>query len=141
MSQRSPLQTLLFLLLVGLLAMITMWAFPKEGVKLSDSITLEYESLDSFFGENDSLTVILIEDSLFNVVGVDTVAVRDSLDRIARLRHERVTSIQHADSAQTSLSSFYNALTKSKDSGVKIRVLHYGDSQVEGDRMTRYIRN
>ena len=141
MSQRSPLQTLLFLLLVGLLAMITMWAFPKEGVKLSDSITLEYESLEDFFGENDSLAIVSIEDSLFNVVGIDTVALRDSLDRIARIRHERVTSIQHADSTQGSLYNFYKSLTKLKASGGKVRVLHYGDSQVEGDRMTRYIRN
>jgi len=141
MSQRSPLQTLLFLLLVGLLAMIAMWAFPKEGIKLSDSITLEYESLDDFFGGTDSLAVVSIEDSLFNIVGIDTVALRDSLDRVARLRHERVISIQHPDSSQTSLHNFYNSLTKLKVSGGKIRVLHYGDSQVEGDRMTRYIRN
>jgi lysophospholipase L1-like esterase len=141
MRGRSPLQTLLFLLLVGLLAMITMWVFPKNGVKLSNSVTLEYESLDEFFGNVDTLTIGTIEDSLFNVVGIDTVALRDSLDRVAKLRHEIVTSIQHSDSSHTSLDLFYASLTKLKSSGGKIRVLHYGDSQVEGDRMTRYIRN
>lgn len=140
MSNRSPLQTLLFLLLVGLLAMITMWVFPKDGVAISDSITLEYESLDEFFGGSDS-TLVSMEDSLFNIVGIDTVALRDSLNKVAKIRFERVSSIQHADSSINSLQKFYESLTKLKSNGGKVRVLHYGDSQVEGDRMTRYIRN
>lgn len=141
MSHRSPLQSLLFLLLVGLLAMITMWAFPKEGVKISPSITLKYESLNDFFGEGDTTQLVSLEDSLFNIVGIDTVALRDSLDRIEKIRLDRVTSIQHADSTQSSLQKFYEALIKLKASRGKVRILHYGDSQIEGDRMTRYIRN
>ena len=141
MSHRSPLQSLLFLLLVGLLAMITMWAFPKEGVKVIPSITLKYESLDDIFGGNDTTQLVSLEDSLFNIVGIDTVALRDSLDRVEKIRHEKVTSIQHADSTQSSLLKFYEALIKLKSSGGKVRILHYGDSQIEGDRMTRYIRN
>ena len=140
MSHRSPLQTLLFLLLVGLLAMITMWVFPKDGIAISDSINLEYESLEDFFGDNDS-TSISIEDSLFNIVGVDTVALRDSLNKIEQIRIKRVTSIQHPDSSINSLHNFYESLISLKSKKGKVRVLHYGDSQIEGDRMTRYIRN
>ncbi len=141
MRGRSPLQTLLFLMLVGLLAMITMWGFPKNGVKFSDSITLEYESLEDFFGSTDTTELASIEDSLFSIIGLDSVALRDSLDLIAKLRYERVTSIQHSDSTRTSLTTFYKSLAKLKSKGGKIRVLHYGDSQIEGDRMTRIIRN
>ena len=140
METRSPLQTLLFLLLVSLLALITMWAFPKNGVRLSDSLRIKYESLEEFFG-SASDTVLSVEDSLLSMEGVDSVAIRDSLARVARLRHERVTSIQHADSSHSILNIFYNALTNLKEEGGKIRILHYGDSQIEGDRMTRYIRN
>ena len=105
MSHRSPLQTLLFLLLVGLLAMITMWVFPKDGITISDSISLEYESLDEFFGDNDS-TITSIEDSLFSIAGIDSVALRDSLNKVAQIRFERVTSIQHPDSSINSLQNF-----------------------------------
>lgn len=140
MRGRSPLQTLLFLLLVGLLAMITMLVFPKDGVKLTDSLTLEYENLNDFFG-SDSTKTLSTEDSLFSIVGIDSVALRDSLDRVAKLRFERVTSIQHSDSTHSSLDLFYQSLTSIKKNGGKIRVLHYGDSQIEGDRMTRIIRN
>ncbi len=141
MRGRSPLQTLLFLLIIALLAMITMWGFPKSGIKISDSITLEYESLDAFFGSKSISKATPLEDSLFNIVGIDTVALRDSLNLIAKLHHTKVTSIQHADSTRTSLAAFYKSLTTLKLKGGKIRILHYGDSQIEGDRMTRTIRN
>lgn len=140
MSGRSPLQSLLFLLLVGLLALITMWAFPQDGIKLSDSITLRYESLDDFFGNGIDST-LSVEDSLLSIEGVDSVAIKDSLARVARLYRESVTNIQHADSTHSSLDVFYKALTDLKSQGGKLRILHYGDSQIEGDRMTRYIRN
>ncbi|MCF6359946.1 MAG: hypothetical protein L3J29_04210 [Cyclobacteriaceae bacterium] len=141
MSQRSPLQSLLFLMLVGLLAMITMWVFPKNGVAISNSITLEYESLAEFFGSSDTSQISSVEDSLFSIVGIDTVALRDNLDRIAKIRWELVSGIQHPDSSSNSLENFYKSLIKLKAKGGKVRVLHYGDSQIEGDRMTRYIRN
>jgi len=117
-----------------------MWVFPKNGIPLTNSVTLEYESLEDFFGNNTKETPT-IEDSLFAVVGIDSVALRDSLDRVAQIHQERVTSIQHASSQQSSLALFYNALSKLKAEGGKVRILHYGDSQIEGDRMTRYIRN
>ncbi len=141
MSQRSPLHSLLFLMIVGLLAMITMWAFPKNGIKITNAITLEYQSLDTFWGSADASQIISLEDSLFNSVGIDTVALRDSLNRIAIIKHERVTRIQHPDSSVNSLQLFYESLIKLKAKGGKVRVLHYGDSQIEADRMTRYIRN
>lgn len=141
MKGRSPLQSLLFLLLVGLLAMITMWGFPKGGIAVTDSLSLEYESLESFFGSDDTISMVSIEDSLFNIVGIDTVALRDSLDRIAQLRLERVTNIQHPDSSVNSLQKFHESLISLKTNKGKVRILHYGDSQIEGDRMTRYIRN
>ncbi len=39
------------------------------------------------------------------------------------------------------LYPFFESLVKLKDTTQLIRVLHYGDSQIEGDRITSYIRN
>ena len=96
MGGRTPLQSLLFLLLVGLLALITMWVFPKDGVKLTDSLTLKYESLNEFFAGTTDEELLSVEDSLLSIEGVDSVAIRDSLAHVAKLRHERVTGIQHS---------------------------------------------
>ncbi|MEN8249413.1 MAG: GDSL-type esterase/lipase family protein [Bacteroidota bacterium] len=142
MEDRTPLHSLLFLLLVGLLGLVTMLVFPKDGISLYDTITLQYESPNDFFGEEiEEDTLAFVVDSLLSVEGVDSVAIRDSLEHLARLHYERVTGIQHADSTYSSLNIFYEALVKLKSQGGKVRILHYGDSQLEGDRMTRYIRN
>jgi len=46
---------------------------------------------------------------------------------------------QQADGSYA-LDNFFNALLNQKDSAV-VRVAHYGDSQLEGDRITCYVRN
>ncbi len=142
MSQHTPLHTLLFLLLVGLLAILTMWGFPKEGISIANQVTLQYESLDEFFGADpDTSSSTLNFDSLLAATEIDSVALRDSLEKLEQVRIARVTGIQHPDTSFNSLQKFYNALLVLKTKGGKVRVLHYGDSQIEGDRMTRYLRN
>jgi len=49
--------------------------------------------------------------------------------------------IDYPDGNDTLLFSFFDALENLKDSKKLIRVLHYGDSQIEGDRITSYLRN
>jgi hypothetical protein len=52
---------------------------------------------------------------------------------------ESVIPIEFADDNKTALSTFVNSLSESKTSA--IRILHYGDSQIEGDRITTYFRS
>ena len=118
-----------------------MWCFPKDGIQLFDSITLKYEPLDSFFGNSDSKEISIIDDSLINIVGIHKETFRNSVKLNAELRYKRVTNIQHSDATNSSLLKFYDSLVNLKSSGGKLRILHYGDSQIDGDRMTGYIRN
>jgi len=55
------------------------------------------------------------------------------------LSGESSTIIQYAEGGKQALHSFFAKLEKA-GSGKKVRILHYGDSQIEGDRMTAYIR-
>jgi hypothetical protein len=48
------------------------------------------------------------------------------------------TAIQKRNSK--ALYAFFKALSKVKSNQSCLRVLHYGDSQIEGDRMTEYLR-
>ncbi len=48
------------------------------------------------------------------------------------------TTIQSRN--RKALYAFFNALSKVKTEPSTLRVLHYGDSQIEGDRMTDYLR-
>ncbi len=59
--------------------------------------------------------------------------------RAIELSGESATVIQFAETGRLALYSFFEKLEQAS-SGKKVRVLHYGDSQIEGDRMTSYIR-
>jgi lysophospholipase L1-like esterase len=48
--------------------------------------------------------------------------------------------IQFPENADTALNGFFQALRQSLPARELIRVLHYGDSQIEGDRITAFLR-
>ncbi len=50
------------------------------------------------------------------------------------------TTIHLNDAAKASLYSFFQKMNDAAASKKKIHILHYGDSQIEGDRMTGFIR-
>lgn len=55
------------------------------------------------------------------------------------LSGESATNLQYSESGQASLHRLFEKLLACAN-GKKLRILHYGDSQIEGDRMTSYIR-
>jgi hypothetical protein len=52
---------------------------------------------------------------------------------------ESVIPIEFPDNDKSALSTFINSLSEARTS--PIRILHYGDSQIEGDRITTYFRS
>ena len=58
----------------------------------------------------------------------------EKFDSVPRL----ITSIQCRN--KNALKNFFDALYELKNNPQAIRVLHYGDSQIEGDRITDYLR-
>lgn len=50
------------------------------------------------------------------------------------------TSIHLSDVAKERLDNFFTKLKAAAGSKKKVHILHYGDSQIEGDRMTGFIR-
>lgn len=57
-----------------------------------------------------------------------------------RVIKESATQIYLAEAGKTNLHRFFEKLTAAATNKTKIRMLHYGDSQIEGDRMTAFIR-
>lgn len=53
---------------------------------------------------------------------------------------ESKTVIELNESGLASLNAFFEKLSAVSEKKNKISILHYGDSQIEGDRMTNYIR-
>jgi lysophospholipase L1-like esterase len=141
----KPIHTLLSLLAVGALCSLTMLVFPKDGLKLGKHITLEFETWDSFLAA-DTLSDAPIENIVefldIYTVEVDSIAIQDSLLREEAIRRQAMMRLQYDVNNTQALNKFFKALyAVETDKSKSVRVLHYGDSQIEGDRITGYLRN
>lgn len=141
----KPVHTLLSLLAVGTLCSLTMWVFPEDGIKVSDNFTLEFETWDSFLAA-DTLAEAPIKDigEFLDVytVDVDSLAIKDSLLKEEAVRRQALMRLQYDVDNKQALDKFFKALRAvESDKSKSVRILHYGDSQIEGDRITGYLRN
>ena len=136
----KPLQSLTFVLLVFLALGLLSFSFPKDGISISSNLKLEFPSLSSLFGEKSSKKDISKIINSLNDIDT-TFAINDSLANSKKDKDTTIklnTTIQKTNRA--ALYSFFDALTELKTNPKAIRVLHYGDSQIEGDRITDYLR-
>ena len=135
-----PFHVVLFLLLVfGLtFAMAVFW--PKEGLSIAKDVSLKFVSIDDLFSKATAEAIDL--DSLLDSykVDFDSTAIKDSLRLASITYRQKILRIQYADSA-AGLWGFFKKLDARKQGAGKVRILHYGDSQIEGDRITSVIRN
>jgi hypothetical protein len=135
----KPFRTLLFLLCVLVLLMLISHFMPAGGLSIGN-VKLRFPSLNSIF-LNDKINYADITKIISDTtdIKIDTTAdkkeIPDSLfaATIAEVMHP----LQFSDSPGTALWKFYETLVSNKG---LIRVIHYGDSQIEGDRMTGYLR-
>ena len=136
--------------MIALLGVVC-WAVPAGGFSvggwtlrwptLAEALDLEEESTpvdeldilnDSLLAEIDSMDVLPID----SIASQDTVAAKDSLPRKSQPVIPEVNVIPTDTRAY--LASFYAALDSA--SSMPVRVVHYGDSQTEEDRITNILR-
>jgi len=82
----------------------------------------------------DSLHAIIKTDSLKKVDSTQIVAPKNQPGSIHQM-------LEYPQNNKSVLFPFFNELRNLNKTEALIRVLHYGDSQIEGDRITSYIRN
>lgn len=134
----KPHQVLFTLLAIGGLCALLMLIFPAQGIRISDNITLKFAQFDDFFAR-DTLEQLDVK-NLLEQYEMDSTAVLDSIAKHKMAERQKLLWLQYADSKQ-GLPHFYQSLIDlKKGKRHKVRVLHYGDSQIEGDRITSYVR-
>ena len=143
----KPFKILLFTLGVFLLLAGTMWLTPSKGVKVAAftfhmpsfnemlaSDTIEYADVSNIIDKQFDIDSLLEQqpDSLFadSVYEFIPPASYDSLVK-------SIYKIELTDSARKNLYHFFYQLHDSAST----RIMHYGDSQLEGDRITAFLRN
>ncbi len=151
----TPKKILIFFLLTGAFLLPFVLFMPEEGIK-AGPFTLKMISAGKILGRDTvhyaDITGITenIEniDSLPDVLDIsaaDTVAApeaeKDTVKASASDLAASVYRLNHNETGRRNLMKFFGLLKSGAAKKQQIRVLHYGDSQIEGDRMTSYIRN
>ncbi len=164
----KPYKTLFILLLIIVIALLPTLFFPKKGVRLG-TVTLNYPNIEDIFNLDSSIgktylnpdvafldrmvdssfnaNLIPIKHSAFSLIA-DTVTHNDTIQPVDSLKafsadylKSKINRLEFADSTNRSLSFFFESLKNKKYNKKAIRILHYGDSQIEGDRITSYFRS
>ena len=127
---------------VCLLALV--FTFPKDGIPLGD-VVIQFSNPKDFYQEKKrELKIIqevsenytfaeLQEDSLL-ASGIDSALLNEQLVL------DETERIIHPSDFENGLYSFYKKLSSVKDLNQPLRIMHFGDSQLEGDRISGVIR-
>lgn len=139
------------------------YVFPQNGIKITNSFTLQFPTIDEFLADSAYKKVDISEIVANNTVDepkklepdvVDTVkkelakvAADDTKDSVAikykplEINIENVTcKLEFPKNDKTLLDKFFNALVNIPNNKRVVRILHYGDSQIEQDRISSVLR-
>lgn len=147
LREYKPIHVLLFL--TGILLILTLFGFfiPEKGLKMG-GVEIHFMTEKEFLNpvkqhKKDISRVIAkktIDDSVTNSNSVSKTHTGIEAPNAKPLNRESETCIQFSNGNKENLYKLFGKLQDLAESKNKIHVLHYGDSQIEGDRMTSYIR-
>ena len=159
----KPLKILAFMLATAAIAVGIALVFPKDGIGLGDGIRLHFNlNLDFADSQTDTVSRANVVEIIGNTKEIeaelkadtttlptDTVTIEqpDTLPTAPAPKPQKPRTdkprsrqpIEFADDDATRLEPFFSALANCQNR--QVRILHYGDSQIEGDRITGYLRN
>jgi len=144
-SQIKPSRVLKIILISMTVLLVLALLFPKEGVKI--------------FGKTYHFVHVedIVEKGTSNFKAEDWVAnsldgLQNEFSRLASLSNEAAAMkglemantdsnrILFSNEQRDDLDLFFESLYNIPTTGEQVRVIHYGDSQIEEDRITSYIR-
>lgn len=136
--------------ILGLISLL----FPKNGIVLYtepnardtgvfDTIKLKFPSFRSFFtidtthyANIDNIINHKIDSTLLRELN----STQDSLEAFRKISRENPGRIHYPGDNKSVLYSLFEALETAEEDSTQFRIMHYGDSQIEMDRITSYIR-
>ncbi|MCQ2285447.1 MAG: GDSL-type esterase/lipase family protein [Bacteroidales bacterium] len=135
-------KTLLFILLVIAALTVIAFVFPKEGIRIG-SLTLRFPSVEQILvrensAENDSLKIAEIaaiqeRDSLLHTL-------QDTLDFYHNVVTLEEGRFYFPNDDPHFFAELYSTLKSAKSQKRIVRIMHYGDSQIEMDRISANLR-
>lgn len=147
----KPLRILLFLIITGSVCLGIALIFPVNGIAVTENLNIkfsfkfsdlknsnpEYADISNIIENNETVEVdTIITDSVESIKAEPKI---DTLRANAKQLKSKVRPIEFPAGDKNILISFFQKLDNAKHK--RVRILHYGDSQIEGDRITGYLRN
>ncbi|SMO51726.1 GDSL-like Lipase/Acylhydrolase [Saccharicrinis carchari] len=156
----KPPKIFLYYLIVLMMFGVLSYFIPADGVKLGSSeYKLRWLSLSKIFTHEEMplpvpasdtamLTINELDDSGANILQPFDSITTDTLTTISQLIVDTIVRdsvapelrLIYPQAFKQLLQAFYRKIETADDSGKVIRILHMGDSQIEGDRISRYLR-
>lgn len=135
---------LAFLVAIFVVFVLIMLVFPKDGITITEDIKLKAPNFKEFFAVSEQTEYVDIDGILTHVQ--DTAILKelntmaDSLEAYKRISEENPSKLAYPNDDKRVLHSLFRALEQVEENNDFIRILHYGDSQIEMDRITNYVR-
>jgi lysophospholipase L1-like esterase len=143
----KPVKTIFFVLGVFVLLSGVMLITPQDGLKIGEFVfhmptfkgmllpdDEEYADVSEIINQQFEI------DSLIEIE-LDTIAGDTILELVHRANYDTlvqtIQQIEISDTGRQNLSRFFHHLKNDS----LTRIMHYGDSQIEGDRITAFVRN
>ncbi|MDR1793258.1 MAG: GDSL-type esterase/lipase family protein [Bacteroidales bacterium] len=137
----KPYKILIFILLCFLLLGFTSFIFPQDGINFG-KITIKAPLLSEVFSQKEAdLDVDATLDSLKKQAEMQQFkSLMDSLLYYKEFIYGNVAHIYFPKNDYKFLDKFFAVLESAKKSSRTVHITHYGDSQIEMDRISAYLR-
>ena len=132
-------KVLLFMAAVIALLAALCWSFPQGSVRVAGN-TLRFPTLTKILNPQRQLDIeayLRQQDSLASVLD----SLQDSLESYRRQLDSSDTRFWFPNDDDTFFDPLFAQLEKTRSTGRTIRIVHYGDSQIEMDRMSNRLRS
>ena len=149
MKEYRPINVLFFLLFTAMILLPVVYFAPKDGYSFF-GIKISFMTWENLLNpikqENkdlDFLDDVNINDNndkeFLKTAQSDSVSLGLPTKNMV-LAVKSKTVLHMNEQSRSNLFGFFSALTNAIKENEKINICHYGDSQIEGDRMTAFIR-
>ena len=144
----KPYKTFLFLTTVLCILALISFSFPREGIRISEDFTIRFKKLDDVLHPKEVKYANISEiiELSNDLESSDTIEVVDDLPQQDTIRvnadslKSRIYALEFPENNHAILYPFFEKLNTSSRKRI-VRIMHYGDSQIEGDRITGFLRN
>ena len=149
MNSSNSLRVLVFTAGVAAILAVMSLLMPKEGVIIGD-VKLKFLSAEQIVSaqKHDKIDISSIVSNVNTTETKESTLIKHKNNTTGSVGAPQVVNYELNSSSQFSLSTsgknalwdFFKKIERAAIDKKKIHILHYGDSQIEGDRMTGFIR-